>query len=98
MTERKCPYCSEILKGEKKYNLHLAIKHESEPNGQPIGEATIKSLETTKERVHYLLIKIPSTRNSDWLLFLYLCRYWGQALVYNEETKTIQFNDPKGIT
>ncbi len=98
MIETKCPYCPESFKNEQKYNAHLAIRHESNPDSSDIGEASIKSLIKTKERVEFILRKIPSTRNSDWLLYLYICRYWGQALVYNQEKKKIQFRDQEGIT
>lgn|GEM_PF-3159750 len=94
----ECPYCHEVFTNEKKYNVHLAIEHEANPDGTPISVATIQSLEKVKDRVHFLLKKIPNTRNSDMLLYLYYLRYWGQYLVYNQNTKLIQFRNPEGIS
>jgi hypothetical protein len=93
-----CPFCQEGFKNQKKYNLHLAIKHESNPDGLPISTASIISLIKTKDKVEFLLRKIPNTRNSDMLLYLYVLRYWGQHLVYNDSNKLIQFKNPEGIT
>ena len=95
--ERTCPFCSEILKSERSFCTHLALIHEAMEQGA-VQEQSIKSLEKTKDRVEFLLRKIPATRNSDWLLYLYLLRFWGQALVYDTSTKLIQFKNPKGIT
>ena len=97
MSSHYCPICHETIPSEKKLNVHLALQHESYENGSHVRIESIRSLERVKDRVHYLLRKIPSTRSSDWHLFLLYNRYFNGLYVYNADTQTVQFRTVIGV-
>jgi len=92
------PNCTQSFPSERKLNTHYALSHECDSSLQSIPEQAIKSLEICKDRIHYLLKKIPATRSSDQLLYLNYIRVWGGALVYNADTKLVEFRNKAGLT
>ncbi|MDE1834576.1 MAG: hypothetical protein KGH64_04520 [Candidatus Micrarchaeota archaeon] len=85
--EKRVFWCSLI-----DYPQHLAVIHH-----QSIQEQAIRSLETTKDKVEYLLRNIVATRSSDKLLYSYILRY-SAFLVYNDATKKLEPRNREGWT
>jgi hypothetical protein len=97
-----CSYagCSEEFNSIEKHALHMALTHESFPSGQPIQEATLKSLAKIKDRVHYLLLRFPETRNPhNWMLWVRYAQAYAtnHPLVYDVEHKGWMINRPNGV-
>ena len=100
MAKRPCPICK-VPYSESKINAHLAIAHESYPDGTPVGVATIKSLIEVKERVLFLLKKFPECRaNDDWALWLKYDQYFvtDHLLVWDANDKLYEPFNKKGWT
>ena len=86
----QCPICKDFLKSEKALNIHLVFQHEAFESGD-IKEQSIKSLEHMKDQIRLLLIKIPSTRSNDKILYQALLRYfYPHFMVYDPEDQLLK--------
>lgn len=70
--------------------------HESYPDGKPVALQAIISLETVRDRNHYLMLKFEECRRPDNAdLYIWYLRTWTDGLLYDGDTSNYVLNDPE---
>jgi hypothetical protein len=96
--EHPCPSCSEVLKSEKAYNKHLAIVHESFPDGTEVKPWTLASLLNKRDQTLFLLLKHPECRApNNGPLWLFASQYFIKDTLYDQNHKAWTMNAPDGF-
>ena len=100
--EQRCPHtetnCTFVAKSNKALEHHLVFSHDAFSSNENVMEAALRSFTKIRDMVHFLLMKFPSCRSNDKLLYEKVLQYYSPYVIYDATTKTIRPRNPNGWT